>query len=140
MIDRINVLTFLPETTIKDAAKTMMDRGVSGAPVTDEAGVVLGVISRSDLLRVITEGRSKSDATSQLLNIESSPVKDSMTATPVTVSPDATVLEAARTMYGPRLNRLLVVDEAGQLLGLITSTDVVRIALCDEISEVNFDD
>jgi CBS domain-containing protein len=127
------VTTLPPDATLKQAARIMMDKEtyVTGAPVVGENGQLLGIISRSDLLTdLLREDGSNEDAK----------VSDAMTRDPVTIGPDKTVLEAARLMYRRRLNRLIVTDEDGQLLGIIASSDVVRIALCDELSEVDYDE
>ena len=62
-----------------------------------------------------------------------------MTTTPVSISPEASMSEAANLMHDLSLNRLMVVDN-GALVGVLSATDVVRTALCDEISEVSYDD
>lgn len=134
------VATVQPNMTLKQAATLMRDKVVSGLPVVDDDGRILGVISRSDLLRVISEGRAQEDVVESLLDIEASPVIESMTKKVVTISPDATMLEAAQMMYPKRLNRLIVVDDDGQLQGIVTSTDVVLVALCDELSEIDYSD
>merc|ERR1712232_1259507 len=65
-------------------------------------------------------------------------VADVMTARPVTVTSSATMQEAAARMASRKLNRLIVVDN-GTLVGVISSSDVVRLALCDVDEEYHND-
>lgn len=140
------VLSVSPSTTIKEAAKLFQENGITGAPVCED-GRLVGLMSRSIFLRAIAEGvgdaggdGSAQDAIAQLVDIESCEVSRVMRPDPITINPDATVLDAARLMFPNRVNRLMVVDESGIVLGIITSTDVVRIALCDELSELDYGD
>mgnify|MGYP006159316603 CR=1 FL=1 len=137
------VVTVLPTTTIKEAAMLLNDHRITGAPVTDEEGRLLGVVSRSDFLAAIAAGPTEAGggvAALQLLDLERAEVGEQMTRDPLTISPNATVLDAAQLMYPNRVNRLMVVNGEGLLLGIISSTDVVRIALCDELSELDYSD
>eukprot|EP00325_Prymnesiales_sp_UTEX-LB-985_P024531 CAMPEP_0174744434 /NCGR_PEP_ID=MMETSP1094-20130205/84331_1 /TAXON_ID=156173 /ORGANISM="Chrysochromulina brevifilum, Strain UTEX LB 985" /LENGTH=137 /DNA_ID=CAMNT_0015948819 /DNA_START=27 /DNA_END=440 /DNA_ORIENTATION=- len=131
-----------PTTTIKEAAKLLNEKCITGAPVVDEDDRLMGVISRSDFLRAISEGPQQSEggaeAAMQLLDVEMREVRSVMARDPLSISPEATVLDAAQIMYANRVSRLMVVDDKGKLTGIITSTDVVRIALCDELSELDY--
>ena len=128
-----------PDDTLKAAAKKMNRAGVSGAPVIDASGALVGVLSRTDLLRRIARPTEASDHTERLRTIEQEEVASLMTTTPVSISPEASMSEAANLMHDLSLNRLMVVDN-DQLVGILSATDVVRTALCDEISEVSYDD
>ena len=156
-----DVVTLAPTTTLKEAAILMDEKRITGAPVVTGDGALLGVLSRSDLFRVIAtgtaggDGSSSSDdasdetegavdAVSMLNELEATLITEVMTADPMTIQPSATVLEAAQLMYPKRINRLMVVEEAEgdgappRLVGVITTTDVVRMAFCDELSEVDY--
>lgn len=142
-----NVLTLKPTMTLKEAAKLMDAKRITGAPVTSvEGGRLVGVLSRTDILRMIAcvpkDLLDKADANhvSRLKSIESTEVRLAMSPNPVTIAPNATILEAAQMMHQKRLNRLMVADEGGALVGTISSSDVVRVALCDEITEVDYGD
>jgi CBS domain-containing protein len=63
--------------------------------------------------------------------IQGSRVSCAMSTNPVTVRPSTTMKEAAALMVRRKLNRL-VVEEDGLLLGIISSTDVVKLALCED--------
>ncbi|NYT06855.1 MAG: CBS domain-containing protein [Methanomicrobiales archaeon] len=91
-----------------DVLKILKRTGISGVPVLKE-GKLVGIITRKDLLR-------KSDETQLGLL---------MTRDPVTVTPDASVQEAARLMIEHNVRRLPVVDE-GKLAGLISVADLIH--------------
>ena len=87
-----------------------------------------------------SHSRIKTD-TERLRTIEQEEVASLMTATPVSISPEASMSEAANLMHDLSLNRLMVVEPTdNSLVGILSATDVVRTALCDEISEVSYDD
>ncbi|MDD3407763.1 MAG: CBS domain-containing protein [Methanomicrobium sp.] len=90
-----------------DVLRILKRTGISGVPVTNK-GELVGIITRKDLLR-------KADETQLSLL---------MTADPVTISPDATIREAAKIMDKNKFRRLPVVD-GGKLIGLISIADLV---------------
>jgi len=131
--------TLAPDATLKEAAKAMNAARVTGAPVVDASGSLLGVLSRTDLLRQVALGPEDGDDYQSILqDIESRPVSEVMSTKIATISPDATILKAAKVLAEQKFNRLMVTDdESGKLLVIISTTDVVRCALCDEVSEVS---
>ena len=93
-----------------DVLKTLQDRKVSGLPVVKK-GEVVGIITRSDLLR-----NREEDQTALL-----------MTRDPVVISPDRSIVEASKILIQHKIRRLPVV-EGKELVGLITVADIVRVA------------
>lgn len=93
-----------------DVLKTLQDRKVSGLPVVKK-GEVVGIITRSDLLR-----NREEDQTALL-----------MTRDPVLISPDRSIAEASKLLIQHKIRRLPVV-EGKELVGLITVADIVRVA------------
>ncbi|MCK9406936.1 MAG: CBS domain-containing protein [Methanothrix sp.] len=93
-----------------DVLKTLQDRKVSGLPVVKK-GEVVGIITRSDLLR-----NREEDQTALL-----------MTRDPVLISPDRSIVEASKILIQHKIRRLPVV-EGKELVGLITVADIVRVA------------
>ncbi|HEY7792913.1 MAG TPA: CBS domain-containing protein [Gaiellaceae bacterium] len=129
-----DVVTLKPDSSLKDAARTLVERGISGLPVCDEKGRVVGVLSEADLLykeagpprpyrllERLTEPRTldayvKPDAMS---------VREAMTRPAVTIGSNRPLAEAARLLVAKRLKRLPVVDD-GALVGIVTRADLVR--------------
>jgi CBS domain-containing protein len=131
-----DVVFLTPETPLKDAAVVIAERGVSGVPVSDQEGRVVGVLSETDLLvkqggpphRVgglfhwLVETASAPDAA----KLRARTVGEAMTAPAITIEPDQPVTEAARRIVERQVNRLPVVED-GRLVGIVTRADLVRL-------------
>ena len=130
-----DVVTVGADMPLKDAATVISERAVSGVPVCDDEGNVVGVLSESDLLvkqsgarqrggvfSLLAESRDPGD----LVKAHAHTAARAMTAPAVTISSGATVTEAARLMVERNVNRLPVVEE-GQLVGIVTRADLVRL-------------
>lgn len=127
-----DVITVGPDTSLKEAARRMIEAGISGLVVTDETGSLQGVITEADFVKAESNRRSKKR--SRLLswfgtdqepsNIERK-VGDVMTTDVVTIDPDSDHAEAARAMEQARVKRLPVV-EGTSLVGIISRSDIMR--------------
>ncbi|MDW3847773.1 CBS domain-containing protein [Micromonospora sp. BRA006-A] len=124
-------------TEYREIVDVLTGRHVTAAPVVDETGRVLGVVSEADLMykveflgqprerRILPdrhrrEARAKAGATL---------AADLMTAPPVTITPDATIVEAARLMDARGVKRLPVVNDLGRLVGIVTRGDLLKVHL-----------
>ena len=104
--------------TVERAIDVMTERNISCVVVTEseESSRPLGLITERDLLRrVLKKG----------LNPKKTLAKDIMTSSLVTISEEATLEEAMRTIEGMKIRRLPVINAAG-VVGLITQTDIVK--------------
>lgn len=110
------------EASVAEAILTLADGHISGLPVVDGAGKMVGVLSSSDLLAAEAEAN---DATSREALLEHTEIQEIMTRRPYTVSPTADVREAAQHMLYADVHRLFV-TEAGTVVGVISTTDIVR--------------
>lgn len=132
-----NVLTIGPEAPIKDVARIMVASGISGLPVCDSQGFVLGVVSEGDILykeHDPSEGRRGGplgwmiegipDDTGSI-KAQALTARKAMTSPAITVAPYESVAQAARIMCERRVNRLPVVKD-GRLVGIVTRADLVR--------------
>ena len=139
----VSVVAVFPAVAAQSspAATLLKDKRISGAPVVAD-GKLLGIVSRSDLVgRIAAGGDGKEEGSvAKLEAIEQEEVQRVMVSPVKTISPDATVLEAAQMMAPERINRLMVTGAGGELLGIITSTDIVNMALTDELSELDYGD
>ena len=127
-----DVVSVRPETPLKEVARLLVERRISGLPVCDTAGRVLGVVSEADIL-VKEEGVSvhprgmlgwlldEGDAGTKAL---ARTAGEAMTSPAVTISRSRPVSEAARTMVERKVNRLPVVD-GERLVGIVTRADLV---------------
>jgi CBS domain-containing protein len=125
-----DVITASPDTPIKAAARLMVRNKVSGLPVVDENTKVVGIITEADFLR-LEVAREEADDPKPIERVE-----QVMNRSVLTITPDATVAEAARTMVVNDINRLPVTDTNGKSLGIISRLDVVAaFTRPDEIIE-----
>ena len=119
-IMRTEVKTVDIDATVGDAIATLADVHVSALPVTDTRGLVVGVLSTTDILNALSE-TTEPEAREQMFD---EPVRDLMTPRSRVIAPDADVLEAARQMLSLEVHRLFVEDR-GRLVGVISQTDIV---------------
>src|SRR5919202_4798551 len=102
-------VTFRPETSVHEAAQSLAENRISGAPVVNDGGTIVGIVSEYDLI-----ARA------------GSLVRDVMTRDVVSV-PDTMPLDRVRAvLVARRLKRVPVVNAAGRLVGLISRADLVR--------------
>jgi CBS domain-containing protein len=145
-----DVLTFAPDDNVRDAMRALLRRDVDGAPVVDAGGLVVGLLSTSDLIveearvhlpTVITllgaylelpSSQKRFDA--DMAKALGSTVGEVMTAGITTIGPDDTVEQAATLLHEEGADRLAVIDEDGHLVGLVARGDIVR-AIVREFDE-----
>ena len=126
-----------PDTPILDAVKLMIAHRVSGLPVVDAGGHVVGIISEHDLLRHRDGDADKQPAhwmqlmiehperVAELAQFQNRKVSEVMTPDPVTVAPYASLAQACRLIEDRGIKRLPVVQD-GKLVGIIARADLVR--------------
>ena len=119
-----DVMTMDPVTvgvddSVEAAEQLLAAYRISGLPVVDAAGHLVGVLSRSDLF---LEGGV---VLSQLVRGRASGLRvgEVMSSPPLTVSLSATLAEAARIMRDERVHRLVVIDDHDQPIGVLSATD-----------------
>ena len=116
------VQTAAPDASLDDASRIMADAHVSGLPVVDRRGRLVGVISTTDILASEEEAE---DPATRVALYQETPVQDLMTPRPVTIGPEAQLKEAAQQLLYADVHRLFVVD-GDRLVGVISTTDIVR--------------
>lgn len=110
-----DLFTVQPDDLIDLAASVMDWRHIRHVPVENEDGKIAGLITHRNLLRLVSCGNHEK-------SLNSITVREVMVLNPVTVSPSTPTLEAIKIMREKRIGCLLVV-EAGQLVGIVTSYD-----------------
>lgn len=132
----INVVVISPDAAVADAARQLAEHGISGMPVVDSSGAVIGIITEADILSCagIDRKRTIMDFIKIILGTQQHThkldecfVKDVMTENVVTVTPDADIKQAAALMAEKAIKRLPVVGPDKKLAGIISRADIVSV-------------
>jgi CBS domain-containing protein len=130
-----------PSTGIRALARLLEEHEVSGAPVVDQNGRVVGVVSRTDLVRRCMEGdrdvppaylfeilaeQGQSEEDGGAMPEPPVCVEDFMTEDPILVRPEVSAAAVARLMVEHRVHRVIVADSDRFPLGIITSLDALK--------------
>ena len=140
-----NPISLRADANVHEALALLTDKGFSAAPVIDDAGRPIGVLSRSDLL---IHDREKSDYLTpspayfyeqelhtrhgkpkpgfQVENVDPTTVRDLMTPAIFAVGPTTPAAKVVADLIGLHVHRLFVVDDDGILIGVISTTDVIK--------------
>jgi CBS domain-containing protein len=110
-------LTLDPEMEILRAAKLLVKLDISGAPVLDKHGRLVGMLTERDCMQVALQGYYHGEP--------GGVVKNHMSANPEYVSPDKSILTLAEMFINGRFQRYPVVDN-GRVVGVIARWDVMR--------------
>ena len=136
-----DVIAVSPSTPIHDAARLMVDHGVSGLPVVNERGVVVGIITEGDLIVRQKERSPKRRSWWALFLADADrlareareyqraagiTVGEVMSRDIVTAGPEWPVETAASMLDRLHIRRLPVVDAGGQLVGLVSRADLIK--------------
>lgn len=131
-----NVLTVSAGSDLDDAAWGLTLKGFSGAPVKDERGNLIGILSKSDLVdpKRRDPGPKRRDTDSD----EHQTVEDAMTPLLFAALATDPVSFAVRRMVETGAHRLVVIDAGGALVGILTSMDVLRGLLHGQLNASDF--
>ena len=122
-------VTLGARTPLAQAAAAMADRNLKRLPVVDEQGRLVGMVSRSDLLATIAEGlRQRPDEPLPLPAGAPTTVGEMMLRDVPTVHRDTPLATTIERLLETAKRRVVVVDDAGQVVGIITDGDVLRRA------------
>jgi CBS-domain-containing membrane protein len=135
-------MTVQLETTVKHATELLAKHQISTLPVLDAQGRLAGIVSEADLIR----DAFPRDPRSQLTPIEDDDeppmklVSDVMTARVIAAYEGTDVAEAVELMTSTGIKCLPVVDDVGNLIGVLSRSDLVRVrARADEVIEAEVD-
>ena len=141
-----DVVTVDPETSVKEAANLMSEQDISGLPVVLD-GKLVGIVTENDLIikdkklhfpeyinvlggYIYVESYKKFKE--EFKKFTAVKVKELMTEDVITVSPDDTIQDLATKMHQENVNRLPVVDNSGQLIGIVTRANIVKHIALEE--------
>jgi len=141
-----DVVTVDPKTSVKEAANIMSEKGISGLPVVQN-GELVGIVTENDL--IIKDKKlhfpEYINVIGGIIYLESYKkfreefkkfiavnVEELMTKDVITVSPDDSIEDIATIMHQKNVNRLPVVDNSGQLIGIVTRANIVKHIAVEE--------
>ena len=110
--------TLAPETDIWDAVDFLLEKRVTGALVADKKGKLVGILTESDCLKLLTLGGADHDA-------PKGKVKDFMTSGVQSIPPTMDIYYVAGLFLTKNYRRLPVVED-GRIVGAITQFDILR--------------
>jgi CBS domain-containing protein len=135
------VVTVTGNTSIRHACQMMINHAVSGMPVVDDDGQVIGVLTEGDLMNRLCSlppGTSSASAAQDYLKREGWKVSDVMTRGIVATGEDAPIGEIAALMVGRGIKRVLVMRE-GKLVGVVSRADLLRAMMAEKRGSVRAD-
>jgi CBS domain-containing protein len=125
-----------PDTPFKEIAQLLAAHDITSVAVVDDQDRPLGVVSEADLLRHEVAGDDPAGlmpaphmSAHDRERARATTARGLMSSPAVCARPEWTVVEAARVMEQHRFKRLLVVDEAGRLIGIVSRSDLLRVFL-----------
>lgn len=135
-----------PQTPLKEAIQILAEKRISGLPVIDDAGKLVGIISETDLMWQETGVTPPAyimilDSVIYLQNPGTyerdlhkalgQTVGEVMSKNPVAISPDKSLREAAQLIQNHKVQRLPVLDNGGNVIGILTRGDIIRAMATD---------
>ena len=143
----LDVPTVYPDDTTEKVLRRLREHGLPGIPVVNEGDRCVGIITEHDLVMAAEEDdlhfphyfelfggvaflESTKRFEERLTKAMGTLARDLMTEDPITISPDASVAEAARTIARSKHNRLPVVEH-GRLVGVVTRVAVLDALIAD---------
>ncbi|MDE1934766.1 CBS domain-containing protein [Bradyrhizobium sp.] len=148
-----DIISVTPSTSIEDAARIMLQTHISGLPVLDDGGKLVGIVSESDFLRrsEIGTGRKRpawlqfligpGRAAADFVHERGRKVEDVMTENPVTVDQETPLEDLVRLMEKKGIKRLPVMS-GNQLTGIVTRSNLLQAvaSIAHEIPDPTADD
>ena len=137
-----NPTTISPEASLEEAIQILAEKEISGLPVVNEQGELVGIISETDLtwqatgveappyvmfLDSVIYLQNPTKHNQEIHKALGQTVGEAMSDRPTTVKGNQLVREAAKIMHDKKVRRLPVVDDNSKLIGMITQGDVIKM-------------
>ncbi|MGE0708149.1 MAG: HPP family protein [Planctomycetota bacterium] len=116
------------DQTLSEAYEALVGESISGIPVTDAEGDLLGVVSASDLLVALApllDPQEETPDAASLIELKDAPLSEHVQGPPLTCEERTPLREACELMVRERVHRLVVMA-ADEIVGVISSMDIVR--------------
>jgi len=112
-----DVITISPDVTLKDAIELLLEKKISGMPVVDKKGKMIGIISEKDILNFAFSG-----------NLSITKVSEAMTKNTISFPPNEDVDSIALTISENQFRRVPIIQE-GKVVGIVSRRDIIRVSL-----------
>ena len=109
-----DVITILPDVPLKEAIDILVEKGITGIPVVDSEGVLLGIVTEKDIIEYKTRG-----------NMETAKVRDVMNINVYTFSPSVPLQELV-SVFSQRDFRRVPIVEDGRVVGIVSRKDIIK--------------
>lgn len=142
------VITVTPSTSVQEAAKLLLERKISAAPVLDEKGALVGIISEGDLLHRVEAGTERrrswwlrafvedDSLAAEYVKAHGRKVSDVMTRSVMTATPETPLHEVATLMEKNAIKRLPILEN-GQLVGIVSRANLLQaVASARQLIEI----
>ncbi|HET8631751.1 MAG TPA: CBS domain-containing protein [Thermomicrobiales bacterium] len=144
-----DVVTVGPDTPINEVARVMVEYDISGVPVVDDGGALVGIITEFDMIArqadydapistvffdaliVMPEPHGEE----KLRKILATRAEELMTRTVYSIREDASIEEVASLMYERKVNPVPVVSFDGTVIGIVSRSDIVRLMVREVAAE-----
>ena len=142
-----NPITVTPQTPLQEAIKLLAENHISGLPVVNNSGKLVGVISETDLmwresgieaspyimiLDSIIYLQNPARYEKEIHKVLGQTVGEVMSSKPISIQSSQSLREAAHIMHNKKISRLPVVDNQGdKVIGLLTQGDIIRSMVQD---------
>jgi CBS-domain-containing membrane protein len=132
-----NVITVTPEQSVQDVAEILIERRISGVPVLDAAGDLVGIVSEGDLMRrgdAGTEHRrswwlkllmGREGLAGEYIKEHATKVKDVMTRSVITAAPETSISEIAELLERNRIKRVPIVKDR-KIIGIVSRANLLQ--------------
>ncbi|MFM9413114.1 CBS domain-containing protein [Peptococcus simiae] len=141
-----DVITVSPAMDLKEVAEIFIRHNISGAPVVDSQKRLVGVITEGDLVKqqrplqkplylMFLDSAfpiNQREIKEEIKVITAGKVEELMSSEPITLPEYADVSELAQVMLSKKINRLPIVNEEDELLGIVTRQDIIRATYLGE--------
>jgi len=137
------VITIPKEATVEEAAKILVKNNISGAPVVDKKGKMVGIISEKDLFEALYPGLrdilrdikllfSKEKIKNRIQKKRKLPIINFMKEKVITVDPETPVIKVGSIMLTEKIHRIPVVQH-GKIVGIVSRRDIFRKILKNDL-------
>jgi CBS domain-containing protein len=132
-----NVITVTPEQTVQEVAEILLDRRISGLPVVNAAGELVGIVSEGDLMRRVDAGTEhrrswwlrllmgREGLAEEYVREHARKVADVMTRSVITASPDTPIGEIANLLERNAIKRVPIVKDR-KVVGIVSRANLIQ--------------